>query len=103
MQMYLSLNLLDNWPVHPHLQLSERPAPVHGLRVLAPMQEPRRLPAADAGGGRARALLRRKASPACEALASPGAVTGAQNRGGGAEREEEEDGGYSTERREESG
>ena len=56
---------------------------MHRLHVLLPFQEPWRLPAADAGGGSARALLHRGARPTCEPLALPGAVAGAWNRGGG--------------------
>ena len=85
LQLHLALNLLDTWPVQLSLLLSEHLAPVHRLCVLAPVQEPRRLPAADAGGGPILALPRGRARPACEPLTSPGAVKGAQNQVGGAQ------------------
>ena len=90
MQLHLALNLLDARPVCPLLQLSERPASVHGLRVLAPVQEPQHFTAADARGGPARSLPCGRAHLSHEPLASPG-------------KREEEEGDYSTERGEDSG
>ena len=49
LQLHLALNFLDTRLVHLVLQLSEFAAPVHILRVLAPVQELGRLTAADAG------------------------------------------------------
>ena len=87
LQLHPELNLLDARRVCPRLQLSERLAPVRALCVLSPVQEPRRLPTADARGGPARSLPHGGARPARELLVLPGAITGAQNQGLGAQRE----------------
>ena len=94
LQLHPELKLLDAWTVHPHLRLLEHLAPVHRLRVLEPVQELRSLPAADTGGGSARALPRGRACPARKPLEFLGAVSGAQNLGGRVESEEEERGNY---------
>ena len=96
LQLHLSLNLLNNFPICVILRLSELPAPVQGLCVLVPVQEPRQLPTAEVRGGPARALLCGGAQPIREPLTSPSAVNGAQNPRGGAEREDK-DRGYTTE------
>ena len=92
MQMYQSLNLLDAWPIQPSLQLSEHLAPVHEFPVMVPVQELRRLPAADARGGPVWALPRGNTRPAREPLTLPGAVSAHRTKGGRAAREGE--GGY---------
>ena len=73
----IGAGLLDAWPVRLRLRLSECPASVQGFRVLVPVEELRRLPAADVGGGLARSLLRGGARPAHEPLTFPGTVTSA--------------------------
>ena len=90
LQLHPELNLLGAWPIHKILQLLERPTPVHVLCVLAPVQEPRRLPDANDGGGTVWELPRGGTLPARKPLASPGAVSGARNQGGGAQKREEE-------------
>ena len=81
LQLHPALNLLNAYPIQPSLQLPERPEPLHGLCVLAPVQELHHLPAADDGGGLVWALPCGRARPAHEPLELMGAVNGARNRG----------------------
>ena len=81
LQLHPELNLIDARLLQLHLKMSKRPAPVHRLHVLAPVQKPRRLPAADTGGGTLGALCDNSAQTNHEYLDSPGAESGAQNRG----------------------
>ena len=103
LQLQLALNLLNVIPVRLRLKIPESLAPVHGLNVMDLVHELWRFPAADAGGGPARALPRGGACPAREPLTSTGAITGAWNQGGGRAEKEEEGEGYSTEGDEDSG
>ena len=61
--------------------MQELPTPVHGLRVLAPVQEPWRLPAAEVRGGPLGALRGGGAHHDRASLASPGTSSGARNHG----------------------
>ena len=91
LQLHPALNPINSRPVRLCMRLLELPVSVHRLCVMAPVQEPRRLPATDARGGPDTAFPCSGAHHASEPLASPGYVTVVQNRGGG--REEVEGGG----------
>ena len=62
--------------------MSKRPAPVHGLHVLAPVPKPRRIFTVDSGGGPLRALAHCGEHTARKPLASPDAIRGVKNQGG---------------------
>ena len=81
LQLHPVLNLIDTWPLQPRLQMLEHSTLVNRLHVLAPMEKPRCLLDADAVGGPLRALRDGGAHSACESLESPGAASGAHNRG----------------------
>ena len=55
--------------------------------MLAPVQKPRRLPAADAKGGPLGALCDESAQTDRASLASPGSASGARNQGDAVRRE----------------
>ena len=102
LQLYPALNLLDVWPVLLRLQLWEYPAPGNGLRVLVPVQEPRRLPAADAREGLLGNFCAAEHVPPANPLHCRALLPAYRTKGGCAEKEEEERG-YSTEGGEDSG
>ena len=103
LQLHPELNLIDARLLQLHLKMSKRPAPVHRLHVLAPVQKPRRLPAADTGGGTLGALCDNSAQTNHEYLDSPGAESGAQNRGEACGREGVEGGDTEEENGEDGG
>ena len=82
MQLHPALNLLDIRPVRPCMKFSEHRASVHGLCMLAPVQEPWRLLAADNGGEPARALPRIGAHPTRKPLAYLGDINSTWKQGG---------------------